>query len=163
MKQFILLALAGLIAAQADIEIDDSELPSQESKTESNMEGDEEASDMPDDRMMKADDKKNNSDEKDKETAVRQKNMGGSELIGQADFSRLFESGACPDVQGMPNIDYARLSGEWYLQRTDEPAAPELLPACHHAIFNVNADGSFSATEEIRVQGKVFVADEIEG
>lgn len=46
---------------------------------------------------------------------------------------------------------------------TDEPTVPELLPTCHHAIFDVNRDGTFNAIEEVGVQGKTFVAENIEG
>jgi hypothetical protein len=72
------------------------------------------------------------------------------------DYSKLFEKGPCPKVEGMKNIEYQKLSGEWFLQRTDEPSVPELLPACHHAIFTVQPDGTFTAREELRVAGKPF-------
>jgi hypothetical protein len=35
--------------------------------------------------------------------------------IAIADFSKLFEKGACPDVKGKTDIDYAKIDGEWYL------------------------------------------------
>jgi hypothetical protein len=38
----------------------------------------------------------------------------------------------------MEKIDYKRLSGDWFLQWTQELAAPELLPACHHADWVVD-------------------------
>jgi len=37
------------------------------------------------------------------------------------------------------------------------------LPQCHHANFKVNADGSFEANEEVRIEGKVFDAKNIKG
>jgi len=49
------------------------------------------------------------------------------------------------------------------LQRTDEPAVPDLLPACHHATFTVAEDGSFTAQEEVRLGGKTFLAEDING
>ena len=63
----------------------------------------------------------------------------------------------------MQNIEYKRISGDWYLQRTDEPSAPELLPSCHHSTFNVLEDGTFKAQEEVRISDTTFVADDITG
>ena len=80
------------------------------------------------------------------------------------DFTKLFEPGLCPeDVQGMEDLEYERLSGDWFLHRTDEPFMPELLPSCHHGQFDVNSEGDFTAKEEVRVQGKIFVTEDISG
>jgi len=49
----------------------------------------------------------------------------------------------------MKNLDYKRLSGDWFLQRTDESFIPELLPSCHHCQLDVNDFGEFQATEEV--------------
>ena len=38
-----------------------------------------------------------------------------------------------------------------------------MLPSCHHAIFNVNDDGTFTAKEEVRIENQTFVADGITG
>jgi hypothetical protein len=38
-----------------------------------------------------------------------------------------------------------------------------MLPTCHHANFKVNEDGSFTADEEVRIEGKNFVANGISG
>ncbi len=70
--------------------------------------------------------------------AQKPENMMNPEAAkASIDYSKLFEKGPCPKVEGMKNIKYQDLSGDWYLQRTDEPSVPELLPACHHAIFTV--------------------------
>ena len=84
-------------------------------------------------------------------------------MTGTADFSRLFNKGPCPTIKGMETIDYKRLSGDWFLQWTQEPAAPELLPACHHANWKVSEDGKFTAQEELRIQGKTFQHERVSG
>jgi len=89
--------------------------------------------------------------------------MGVGAFAGDAQFDKLFSKGACPDVKGMDNIEFLKLSGDWFLQRTDEPSVPELLPSCHHANFVVADDGSFVANEEIRIEGKQFVAENVTG
>ena len=89
--------------------------------------------------------------------------MGVAKFEAHADFEKLFAKGACPDIKNMENIQFKRLAGDWYLQRTDEPAVPEMLPSCHHAIFNVNDDGTFTAKEEVRIENQTFVADGITG
>ena len=89
--------------------------------------------------------------------------MGIGQFAGNVNFNNLFSAGPCPTVAEMKNIDFTKLSGDWFLQRTDEPAVPELLPSCHHANFNVNADGSFTASEEVRIEGKSFVSHDIKG
>lgn len=38
-----------------------------------------------------------------------------------------------------------------------------MLPSCHHAMFNVKDDGSFIAKEEVRIEDKTYVADNITG
>jgi hypothetical protein len=38
-----------------------------------------------------------------------------------------------------------------------------MLPSCHHALFNVNEDGTFTAREEVRIDNQTFVADGITG
>jgi hypothetical protein len=38
-----------------------------------------------------------------------------------------------------------------------------MLPSCHHSIFNVLEDGSFTAQEEVRIADKIFVSDDIKG
>ena len=63
----------------------------------------------------------------------------------------------------MEDIEYAKLSGSWFLHRTDEPFVPELLPVCHHGKLDVKEDGTFSASEEVRMQGKVWMSDDISG
>lgn len=75
----------------------------------------------------------------------------GTGNFDNLDFTKLFQKGACPDIKGMKDINYKRISGDWYLHRTDEPSAPEMLPSCHHSIFNVLEDGSFTAQEEVRI------------
>ena len=80
------------------------------------------------------------------------------------DFNKLFERGFCPEgVEGMKNLEYARLSGDWFLQRMDEPFVPEMLPKCHHCQLEVDASGDFSATEEVQFGGRNFIVNEIEG
>jgi len=67
------------------------------------------------------------------------------------DFTLLFEKGMCPEgIKGMENMEYAKLSGDWFLQRTDEPFIPEMLPECHHCQLDVTEDGKFTATEEVQ-------------
>ena len=89
--------------------------------------------------------------------------MGVGAFAGDAQFDKLFSKGACPDVKGMENVEFTRLSGDWFLQRTDEPSVPEMLPSCNHANFTVADDGSFTANEEIRIEGKSFVAENVTG
>lgn len=68
----------------------------------------------------------------------------------EMDFTKLFEKGLCPEgVVRKPNLDYTRLSGDWFLQRTDEPFIPDMLPKCHHCHFEVKPNGEFTATEEV--------------
>lgn len=59
----------------------------------------------------------------------------------------------------MESIEYAQLAGDWYLQRINTAATFGFMPACHHAMMNVGPDGSFTATEEIGVNGSVLVFD----
>jgi hypothetical protein len=41
--------------------------------------------------------------------------MGIGQFAGNVNFDKLFSAGACPTVAEMQNIDYARLSGDWFL------------------------------------------------
>lgn len=80
------------------------------------------------------------------------------------DFTKLFEKGFCPEnIEGMKDIEYAKLSGDWFLQRMDEPFVPEMLPRCHHCQLDVDEMGSFSATEEVQFGGRNFIVNEIQG
>lgn len=38
-----------------------------------------------------------------------------------------------------------------------------MLPQCHHAVFDVKEDGTFTAKEEVRIEGETFIADGITG
>ena len=38
-----------------------------------------------------------------------------------------------------------------------------MLPQCHHALFEVKEDGTFTAKEEVRIEDQHFVADGITG
>ena len=89
--------------------------------------------------------------------------MGIGAFAGDIKFDKLFSKGSCPDIKGMERVEYKRLSGDWFLQRTDEPSVPEMLPSCHHANFKVEEDGRFTANEEIRIEGKTFIAENVEG
>ena len=78
-------------------------------------------------------------------------------------FEALFSPGLCPEVNGMEEIDYTRLSGDWFLQRTDEPSLPDMLPSCHHCNIEVDSEGNFTGNEEVRIEGKTFIAEGIKG
>jgi len=69
----------------------------------------------------------------------------------EVDLTKLFEKGFCPEgVEPMANLEYARLTGDWFLHRTDEPFTPSMLPKCHHCNFDVKENGEFTATEEVQ-------------
>ena len=47
---------------------------------------------------------------------------GSGHESGSIDFTKLFEPGLCPEnVTGMEGLEYAKMSGNWFLHRTDEP------------------------------------------
>ena len=80
------------------------------------------------------------------------------------DFTKLFEKGFCPEnIEGMKDLEYAKLTGDWFLQRMDEPFVPEMLPKCHHCQLDVSEDGKFSATEEVKFGERNFIVNEIKG
>lgn len=103
------------------------------------------------------------SEEEPKTMISGSEQMGIGSFAGDVNFDNLFSRGLCPQVNAKKNIEFQRLTGDWFLQRTDEPSVPELLPTCHHANFQVNADGSFLANEEVRIEGKNFLAEAITG
>ena len=99
MKQFILVALAGLIAAQAS-----TQKPAEPPK------------DMPEEETLVTVEGAMEAPGADLETEGSPDLTQGEDLkIAIADFSKLFEKGACPDVKGKTDIDYAKIAGEWYL------------------------------------------------
>lgn len=80
------------------------------------------------------------------------------------DFTTLFSKGMCPEnIKGMENLEYTKMSGDWFLQRTDEPFIPEMLPKCHHCKLDVMEDGAFTATEEVQFSGKAFILENVTG
>ena len=94
-----------------------------------------------------------------------EKTMKIGAVASEINFDNLFLKGLCPDLTSpaMTDIDYSRMAGDWFLQRTDEPSVPEMLPACHHCNLEVTPDGSFTGSEEVRVEGKTFIAEDITG
>ena len=95
----------------------------------------------------------------------RKDTMKIGEVASEINFDNLFLKGLCPDLTSpaMTEIDYPRLTGDWFLQRTDEPSVPEMLPACHHCNLSVTPEGTFTGSEEVRVEGKTFIAEDITG
>jgi hypothetical protein len=41
--------------------------------------------------------------------------MGIGQFAGDVKFEKLFTKGLCPNVDGMQNIQFSRLSGDWFL------------------------------------------------
>ena len=92
--------------------------------------------------------------------------MPVEEPIAEAefDFNSLFSKGMCPEnIKGMENLEYLKMSGDWFLQRTDEPFIPEMLPKCHHCKLDVMEDGAFTANEEVQFSGKAFILENVTG
>lgn len=86
------------------------------------------------------------------------------ESAGELDFSKMFSPGLCPEnIKGMEGIEYSKLSGDWFLQRTDEPFMADLLPKCHHCQLEVEDDGEFTATEEVQWNEKAFLLENVTG
>ena len=54
----------------------------------------------------------------------------------------------------MENIDYKRLSGEWYLQMAKDPTVEVNEHACNHSLWAVEDDGTWTAAEEFRFKGE---------
>ena len=49
-------------------------------------------------------------------TSKRMKLGQSSETSGAFDFSKVLQPGLCPEnIKGMENIDYSRLTGDWFL------------------------------------------------
>ncbi len=83
---------------------------------------------------------------------------------GELDFSKMFSPGLCPEnIKGMEGIEYQKLSGDWFLQRTDEPFMEDLLPKCHHCQLEVDDEGEFTATEEVQWNEKAFLLENVTG
>lgn len=47
----------------------------------------------------------------------------------------------------MENIDFTKLSGDWYMHRSTEFLKPELTPSCHKASMKIEKDGNFISRE----------------
>lgn len=76
----------------------------------------------------------------------------------------MFRPGACPqNIEGMKGLTPEKLSGEWYLQETSTFMMEGMTPSCHHAVLDIDEDGSFTANEEASFMGKKFVAEDISG
>ena len=93
---------------------------------------------------------------KDMEQPGSEKEMeqpGHGQMEGEEeelDWSKLFSPGMCPEgVEGMKDLDFSKLSGDWFLHRTDAPIINEMLPSCHHCQLEVDESGDFTATEEV--------------
>mmetsp|Transcript_11790 Transcript_11790/g.14966 ORF Transcript_11790/g.14966 Transcript_11790/m.14966 type:complete len:219 (-) Transcript_11790:125-781(-) len=104
-------------------------------------------------------------------SSIRQEAAEAKEPVGTShegstefDVMKLFSKGLCPEnIEGMQDLEYAKLTGDWFLQRTDEPFIPDMLPNCHHCQLEVNEEGEFTATEEAQFGGKAFIIENVTG
>jgi len=131
---------------------EDVEKPAEDKESKEEGEGEDEDEDEDEE----------DAEEMDKQEEVEEaETEGGSEEI---DWSKLFTPGLCPEnIKGMEGLEYAKLSGDWFLQRTDEPFMADLLPKCHHCQLEVDDDGEFTATEEVQWKNKAFVVENMTG
>jgi len=76
----------------------------------------------------------------------------------------MFKAGECPEtVEGMQGLEANKLSGDWFLHKSNEWLLEELTPTCHHATIEIAEDGSFTATEEAEFMGKKWMTSDITG
>jgi hypothetical protein len=79
------------------------------------------------------------------------------------DWSKIFKKGMCPEVEGMKDLEPAKMSGDWYIQMTSDYSKQMLPTTCSHVKVDVNEDGTFTAIDENRYIGKDWVAQNLSG
>ena len=78
-------------------------------------------------------------------------------------MSSYFRDGACPQVAMKENIEFARLSGDWYIHADTCPMSRVVHLDCNHAVIQANADGSFNVAKEMSIDGHAIRIKGIKG
>ena len=86
------------------------------------------------------------------------------EEVPEFDWSYIFKQGFCPkDLVAKVDLEPNKLSGDWYLHRSNDYKYAAMPTSCFHSKVKVNDDGTFLSKEEANFMGKTWVAEKITG